>query len=316
MVWILALLLVFSTAQADVIRKQNTKSQIFGSSEGTSTDYYTADKHATESTLRWTSGVMKTMTGGKDTQSGEIVRLDKELIWSIDPKKETYTEMTFAEFRELMKKGFAEMEEAQGEAEEAPDTTSEEMYTWTVEDKSDPNPKTIRNWTCRNMNMVATGVNRHDEQDKVIITMDIWNCPDVAGAQEIKDFQVRYMKALGMDELVLTPGLAQAALLYQKQFQELIEAAKRAPGEPVQSLMEIKRNQLKGPNIGKAVAEGAKQELMGKLPFGKKKEPKQEKPEYVLKTKYLYSMELIEASTGTVDAAKFEIPAEYKLKKK
>ena len=33
-----------------------------------------------------------------------------------------------------------------------------------------------------------------------------------------------------------------AAMLYQKQMQAAIEAAKKAPGEPVKSLIEIKRH--------------------------------------------------------------------------
>jgi hypothetical protein len=313
MIWILAVLLLVSSAQADVTRTHKTSSQFMGANEGTTTDYYTANKHCNESTLRWTSGMMKTMTGGKETPNAQIIRLDKELIWSLDPKKETYTEMTFAEFREMMKKTEKDMASAE---EEQPDTVSEEMYTWTVEDKSDPQPKTINGWACRNARIVATGVNKHDSLDKVIMTMDLWNSTDVPGVQEIQNFQISYMKALGLDELALTPGLAQAAMLYQKQFQELIEAARKAPGEAVQSTTEIQRNQLQGPSVGEAVSEGAKQEILGKLPFGKKKaEPKEVKPQYVLKTKFKITSELTEASTTNVPAAKFDIPAGYKLKK-
>jgi len=43
MVWILAVLLLVSSAQADVVRKHRTTSQFMGASEGTSTDHYTAD---------------------------------------------------------------------------------------------------------------------------------------------------------------------------------------------------------------------------------------------------------------------------------
>ena len=313
MVWILAVLLLVSSAQADVIRKHRTASQFMGSSEGTSTDYYSSDRHSSESTLRWTAGMMKTLSRGKETLSTQITRLDRELVWTLDPGKKTYTEMTFAEFREMMKKSMTEMEKSE---EEQPDTVAEDMYTWTVQDLSDPQPKTISGWVCRNAHIEATGVNKADSLDKVIIGMDLWNSTEVPGADEIRGFQTRYLQALGLDELGLTPGLAQAAFLYQKQFEALTEAARKAPGEPVQNVIEIKRHQLKGPSVGKAVAEGARQEVLGRLPFGKKKsEPKPEKPEYVLKTKFRVSTELTEATATPVDAAKFEIPAGYKLKK-
>jgi len=313
MVWILAVLLLVSSAQADVMRKQRTTSQFMGSSEGTSTDYYAGDGYTSESTMRWTAGMMKTLTHGKETTSSRITRLDRQLVWTLDPAKKTYTEMTFAEFREMMKKSMAEMEKTE---EEQPDTTAEDMYTWTVVDQSDPQPKTIGGWLCRNARIEATGVNKADTLDKVIITMDLWNSAEVPGADEIRNFQLRYMQALGLDQTALTPGLAQAVMLYQKQFEALTEAAKKAPGEPVQSVIEIKRHQLKGPSVGKAVAEGARQEVLGRLPFGKKKsEPKPEKPEYVLKTKFRVTTDLTEATTAAADAAKFEIPAGYKLKK-
>jgi hypothetical protein len=98
----------------------------------------------------------------------------------------------------------------------------------------------------------------------------------------------------------------------------LIEAGKKAPGDAVQSLIEIKRNSLKTKPLGKAIAESAQNEMLSKLPFGggKKKEPKEEKPTWELKTKFSASSELTEATVAAVDAAKFEIPAGFKLKKK
>ncbi|HEY3293876.1 MAG TPA: hypothetical protein VGL38_00405 [bacterium] len=313
MKWLLILLVCVTAANADVTRKQTVSSQFMGANEGTTIEYYSADRHATESTLKWTRGMMKTATGGKTVESGSIVRLDKQLVWSINPKDKTYTEMTFEQFREMLKKGNAEVEKAEGER---PDTAREEMYTWTVVDKSEAQPKMIGGWNCRNVRIEATGVSKADSMDKVIMTIDTWNSPDVPGAKEITEFGERYVKALGLDKEALTPGLMQASAMYQKQFKELIEAARKAPGEPVQSLMEIKRNQLKGPDIGKAIAEGAKNELMGKLPFGRKKEaPKEQKPEYEVKVKFSVTSTLTEASTSATDAAKYEIPAGYKLKK-
>jgi hypothetical protein len=315
--WLLIVLLLASAAQADVTRKHKISSVILGSSEGTTADYYTTDRHAEESSTKYTSGLMKTATGGKEMQSMNITRVDKELVWQLDPKKKTYTEQTFAEFREQMKKGMAQLDSAK--KDEPKDTVSEDMYTWTVVDKSDPAAKTINGWNCKNVQIEAKGINKHDSLDIVFITINSWNSEDVPGTKEIADFNVNYLKKLGLSELALTPGLMSSAMLYQKQFDALIEAAKKAPGEPVTSLMEIKRNQLKGPNIGKAIAEGAKSEIMGKLPFGglkKKEPPKEEKPTYELKTKFSVNSELTEATITGVDAGKFEIPAGYEKKNK
>lgn len=314
--WLLVVLLLVSAAQADVTRKHKVTSTAFmGNYEATTVEYYASDRHAQESSTKFTSGLMKTMMGSKERPSGEITRLDKELVWQLDPNKKTYTEKTFAQFREELKKGTKEMEDARKNAPK--DTVSEDMYQWTVVDKSDPATKTINSWACKNVYIEATGVNKSDSLDKVIITINTWNSEAVPGAGEIADYNLRYLKALGMDETALVPGLTTSAILYQKQFQALIEAAKKAPGEPVQSLMQIQQNQLKSPDVGKAMAEGAKNELMGKLPFGgmkKKEPPKDQKPEWELKTKFMVNSDLTEATTGAVDAGKFEVPAGFKKK--
>ena len=311
---LLAILLFASFAQADVTRKHRSTGQFMGANEATSVDYYTADRSASESTTKWTSGMMKTMTKGKPQEAVTITRLDKEVVWTLDPKEKKYSEMTFAEFRKQMEDAQSKMKEAE-EENELPDTTAEDMYEWTVEDKSDPNPRTINGWSCRNVQMIATGVNKQNAEDKVWLTLDAWNSPDVPGAEEIRAFHERYLKALGIDVQAFASGLNQAALLYEQQMDMLIEAGKKAPGEPVTSLLEIKRRQVKGPNIGKAIGEGAMESMTGKLPFGmKKKKAEPEAPEYVEKVKFSMTMELTEATSNAVDVAKFEVPAGYKKK--
>lgn len=310
---LLLALLVFSTmAQADVTRKHHTTGQMMGANESTSTEYYTADRSATESSTQWTSGMMKTMTHGKPQETINIVRLDKELVWNVDVKEKKYQEETFADFRKQLEESQKKLKDSE---EELPDTTAEDMFEWTTEDKSDPNPKTIHGWTCKNVHIIATGVNKQNAEDKVWLTLDAWNSPDVPGSEDIRAFHERYLKTLGIDVEAMMSGLSQAVMLYQKQMQAMVEAGKKAPGEPVQSSMEIKRRQIKGPNIGKAIGEGAMDNLTSKLPFGKKKkETKQEAPEYVEKVKFSSSTELLEATSGAIDAVKFEVPAGFKKK--
>ncbi|MBI5058804.1 hypothetical protein HZB60_03350 [candidate division KSB1 bacterium] len=311
---ILILLLIATSAFADVTYKRKSSTLGFGASEGTATEYFTTDRSATESSTRWTRGMMKTMTGGKEVASTNIVRLDKELVWDVNPKEKEYKEMTFAEFRELIKK----LNEDAGKAEagEPVDTTTEDMYEWKVETLSDPNPKTINGFACKNLKLVATGTNKQDANDRVIITFDSWNCPAVPGQEEVTAFSAAYAKALGFDIEAARPGFQQAIMLYQKQFEQLAEAAKAAPGLAVTSLVEIKRNQLVGPKLGAVMKEGMKNEVIGKLPFGKKKEPKQEAPKYEERVKFSVQTELLEARLGAVEAAKFEVPAGFKLKQK
>jgi hypothetical protein len=293
---------------------RKTATEGFGSSEGTATEYFTADRSCTESSIQWTKGMMKTMTGGKVIGSASIVRLDKQLVWSVDHKEKEYREMTFEEFREMLKKANEQMESA---ASDMPaDTAAEELYEWKVETLSSPDPKTINGFNCRNVKMVATGTNKQDSNDRVMITFDLWNSLDVPGADDMKTFGENFAHAIGLKMDDVQPGLMQAIALYKTQFEKLAEEAKKAPGMSVTSLMEIRRNQLVGPKVGKMMKEGMKQEVMGKLPFGKKKEPKVEEPKYEERVKFSVSTELTEAKSGALDGSLFEVPAGYKLKKK
>jgi hypothetical protein len=313
MYWLIVLLLVASVAQADVTRKVKTTMHFMGESEGTSVEYYAPDRSADESDLHWTSGIMKTMSGGKETKSVTITRLDKGLIWTLQPKDQTYSEMTFAEFRDKMQKGMTQMQEV--EAEKDTTASSEDMYDWKVEVQSDSLPKTINGWSCRNVKLVAVGTNKQDPEDKIWITVDNWNSPDVPGGQEIRDFQMKYAKEIGLDEHLLTPGLMQATGPYEKEFASLVEESKKAPGEAVMGSIEIKRNELVGPSTASLAREAAAAEIKSKLPFGAKKETKSEAPHREERVKFRTTTELLEVTTGPIDAAKFEIPSGYKLKK-
>lgn len=315
MKYLLLAVLIFSVAaQADVTRKHSTTSKFMGTNTATTTDSYAGDRSASESSTKWTKGLMKTMTRGKPVESTTIVRLDKELVWSIDPKKETYREMTFAEFKAMLEQGLADLDQAaesDEEAEEAEEPGTEDMYEWTTEDLSASDPKPINGWTCRNAHIVTTGINKEDPKDKIVISFDTWNSEDVPGAAEIADFQMRYMKALGLDERVLTPGLLQVAELYQDKMATLIEAVKKAPGEPVQSLIDIQHNRRKGKSVGEAIGEGAANELTKKVPFGFGKK-KDKEPVYEMKTVFSVENELNEASASAIDGSVFEVPAGYK----
>ena len=92
--WLIALLALTVAAQADVTRKHTSKSTVhpLGTNKATTSDYYASDRSASESETKWSRGFMKTMTRGKKVEERNIIRLDKELIWSLDLKKETYTE--------------------------------------------------------------------------------------------------------------------------------------------------------------------------------------------------------------------------------
>ena len=132
--WLPALLLALllaSTAAADVTIRETTVSEgLGGFGNGTThrTMIVSGDVSRSEDEATYT-GRFKTLAGGgKPRTSVSITRIDREVIWDLDPQKKTYTELTFAEMREMMAKGLARADEAGREA----DSKDAEM-TFTVD---------------------------------------------------------------------------------------------------------------------------------------------------------------------------------------
>ena len=69
-----------------------------------------ADKRDERGKTFFTGAMMKFLSGKKGLDGRTITRLDKELVWTINPKEKEYTEMTFAEQREVMNRGVANMQ--------------------------------------------------------------------------------------------------------------------------------------------------------------------------------------------------------------
>jgi hypothetical protein len=280
--WLLVILICIGSSHADVTRKMKTSMYMMGDAEVAAVSYIAGDRAADMTTTTWLSGMMKTVAGKKPIEATTIVRLDKEAEAEEPPEPET----------------------------EEPE---EELYNWTVESCSEPDPRTINGWNCRNVKVIATGVNKQEPRDKVWITMDFWKSTEIPGQQEAYDYTMRYLKALGMNEQALYQGLAASAAMYMEQMNLLFTENSKVPGEPVKSIIEIKVNKLSGPSVKDAVADAAKDELMGKLPFGKKKsEPKE--PTWEEKIKFRSENELVEVSLDPAPPSTFEIPAGYKKK--
>ena len=80
-------------AFADVtVQQQTTFDLAIIKAHGTTTEYTTTDKQRRDSDLHC-EGFMSMFC--RDTQSGDIIRLDRDLTWELEPKKKEYRETPF-----------------------------------------------------------------------------------------------------------------------------------------------------------------------------------------------------------------------------
>ena len=132
--------LVSAAASADVTMQEQMSLSGAGmmkmaNMSGTTTTVISRDRARTESNLTFESAMMRTFAGGAGNHV-EIVRLDQDKIYSLNPKKKTYSETTFEEMRAKMQQAMEQMNKAQASQQQSTSGVDESECEWS-EPKSD-----------------------------------------------------------------------------------------------------------------------------------------------------------------------------------
>lgn len=105
-----------SAPSADVITRSKLESTGFfglAAFRSESEARQSADKRDDRTKTFFTGAMMKFVSGKKGLDGRSITRLDKEVMWTLNPKEKEYTEMTFDEYRAMLNKPLADAQ-AQG----------------------------------------------------------------------------------------------------------------------------------------------------------------------------------------------------------
>ncbi|MCX6635655.1 MAG: hypothetical protein NT090_11325, partial [Acidobacteria bacterium] len=202
---ILALLLSSSASADVVIREKSVSEGLGGFGNGTTsrTLIVAGDKSRSEDEATYT-GRFKTLAGGgKPHTTVSITRIDKEVIWSLEPEKKQYTELTFAQMREMMQKGLAEGEKAAQEAR-----AKDAEMTFTVDVKRTGAKETVNGFPAEQVIITCVGKPKNPEKGalekgaksaELRMVMDQWLTKSAPGAQEQAEFYKRFAGKLGLD---------------------------------------------------------------------------------------------------------------------
>lgn len=308
---------LIAIAHADVtVQMKTSLSGFMGmQTEGTDVQYIKGDKSFHDITSKITGGFMNALPGDKSSTNQQIIRIDKQLIWSLKPENKSYTEMTFDMFKQSMDQSVAAMQEMDTEPEEPED------IAWTVTVKASDKSEKVAGYDCKLVIGKAVGVNKKNPKDTTTIIMNYWLGSNVTGEQELRAFQENYAKALNLDAMELQQGMASIMNNYGDQFKKLGEEMARSKGYPVKTSIEVFSSTTKtgsSESLGEG-GEGQPQsvaDIMSKLggKFGKKETGKTEKKAKDDNPDRIFAMtsELISISTGSIDDSKFEVPAGYK----
>ena len=266
-------------------------------------------------------------------QTGELVDLAEEKVYSIDFKGKSYKVKTFAEIRKEWEDAQAEMKKRAAEAKEEKGEEPEAQYEIDFSVEKTGQQKSVSGYDCQQVIMtiaVRQKGKKLEDGGGMVITYDMWMAPKIPAMQEQIAFMQRYMKKLlGSDTEEMARGLAQALAMYPQMktaMERMKKESVKMDGTAVLTTMKIET--VMSPEQANAKAESGDKPKMGiNLPgglggmFGKKKKaeeaPKEGQPAQAgpanRSTFMTSTTELLEvqASAGAADVG---IPAGFKQK--
>jgi hypothetical protein len=192
--------LTVGLAVADLKTETFTRASMLtgmGSTEINAVTQYQADKRADDNTTKMVGGIMGALAG-KPRASVQITRLDKDLVWELNPPKKTYTERPIALPAEPEVKG--------DKRQSGPDqgrpykiVKSELKVTKTGATKD------INGFTCKEY-LITWEVVMEDTASKGLVTQvmttDLWNTPLTDKLKQAREIEAQfgrdYAKKLGV----------------------------------------------------------------------------------------------------------------------
>jgi hypothetical protein len=238
-------------ARADVTIEQQTSFDVaIIKAHGTATEYTTADKQRRDSDMHC-EGFMSMLCG--NTQSGEIIRLDRDVTWLLEPKKQEYREspfLTAAQRQAAEQQAQAVMEKmkqcpAMQNKAAGPDTSKCQMSTPKFDVKQTGTHATLAGHDAQ-LTQLALTQSCSDPQSgdvcEFLFSIDSWLTQDqIAGLEDRKAFQEAYRKKLGLDDpnSPMQKQMAQFLAPYAGSLKELSSKMGDLKGYPLKTAMRI-----------------------------------------------------------------------------
>jgi hypothetical protein len=339
--------LVSAAAQADVTMQEQMNLSGAGmmkmaNMSGTTTTVISGDRARTESNMQFESGLMRTFARGAGGPHVEIVRLDQDKIYSLDPKKKTYTETTFADMRAKMQQAMEAMQKGQASQAQATSGVDEEQCEWSEpksEVKRTGEKALIAGFQAEHVTVSASQSCTDKKTGQVCdfgLALDQWVAPDFQASSEAQAYQRAYAEKLGLGSASSRDFAERAQASFGRYKGLWSELGKRlasldVKGYPVKSGFSLG---VGGPQCQSAQQQQAQGNAQQQQPggiggalggalggmFGKKKkdEAAQQQaappPTMAGGLMPLMSMgnELVSISRDAVTPATFEVPADYK----
>ncbi len=259
-------------ARADVTIQQKTSLDVSSMirMHGTTTTGLTADKKR-EDTESHCEGMMSLLCG--NVQGGEIIRLDRDVTWHLEPENKRYREQVFATPEELaavrakMEANLEKMRSCPVSQKQQPiDKSKCEMSPPKIDVHKTDDKMSIAGHdaqrTSATLTETCTNKDTGDACDTVV-AFDIWLTQDkLPGSSDRRAFDSAYAKKLGLDDAqgVMRPEVAKFLAAYQSQIKQLTDKSSDLKGQPLKTAMRVL---MGGPRCAAAAKAKANQSADG-----------------------------------------------------
>jgi hypothetical protein len=209
----------------------------FGNGTTNRTMIVAGDKSRSEDEFTYT-GRFKTLAGGgKPRTTIAITRIDKEVLWNLDPEKKQYTELTFAQLREQMEAGLAAADKSSKDAQ-----PKDADMTFTADVKRTGARETVNGFAAEQVVLTVVGKPKHPEKGaesaEFRMVMDEWLTKNATGSGEMTAYYKLFAEKMGAS-MDMAGVNAMAQQMYGGAMKELAAKMKDLGGFPVRSTFTI-----------------------------------------------------------------------------
>lgn len=305
-----------------------------GNMSGTTKTIIAGDRARTESNLEFESGMMRAIARGAG-QSIEIVRLDQDKIYVLEPRKKIYTETTFAEQRAQMQKIMEQTRQAQAAQQQQASGVDAEQCEWgepTTDVQRNMEKSTIAGYEAERIVVTAKQPCRDRRTGQVCefgLTLDQWLAPNFDATEETLAYQRAYSEKMGLGAAASRDFAERAETMfgsYEAMWKEIAATTRDVTGYPVKASFVLG---VGGEQCTKEAAQasttqptptvgGAIGEALGGLLGGRKRRSEPAAAPAPMTTPsgliplMSVSTELVSVSKTPASADLFEVPAGYK----
>src|SRR5882724_10891753 len=202
------LTLTASIAQADITLErtmvvEGAGAMAFGNMSGTTKTTISGDKARTDSDVKMQSKIVRFLGRNALGPSADIVRLDQDKIYHLNINKKEYTETTFEQMREQLKKMSDQM--AANEEKKQPSPIDESKCEWLppkAEVKKTGEKAQFAGYDSERVTITASQPCKDKETGsicEVALVVDEWLSPGFAEGAEAQKYYKAYAAKMGLD---------------------------------------------------------------------------------------------------------------------